>query len=84
MADIILPHDSRPNFARYGIGGEISITTLVCDLDSFQEKLMTSLGKNELPKKKCLVSFSMLQLFTIVPNIKIIIIIIIIIIIMTK
>ena len=38
------------NFARYGIGGEISATILVSISDYFQEKLMTKFFKK--PKKK--------------------------------
>ena len=38
------------NFARYGIGGEISITLLVFILDYFQDKLMAKFFKQS--KKK--------------------------------
>ena len=42
----ILAHNSRTRiFARNGIGGEISITTLVFILDYFHEKLMTKFFK---------------------------------------
>ena len=35
------PYLKNQNFSRYGIGGEISITILVFNLDYFQKKLMT-------------------------------------------
>ena len=48
----------KQNFARYGIGGEKSITTLVSILDYFQEKLINFLFKNS--KNSNLVSFWLL------------------------
>ena len=35
------PQLENQNFARYGIGGKISITILLFTLDHFQEKLIT-------------------------------------------
>ena len=50
MAKRILAHNSKnQNFARYGIGGKISITILVFTLDYLQEKLLTKFFKR--PKK---------------------------------
>ena len=45
------PKLENHNFARYGIGGEISITIIAFALDYFQEKLMTKLFKKS--KKPC-------------------------------
>ena len=40
------PQLKNQNFARHGIGSEISTTILVSILDYFQEKLMANFSKN--------------------------------------
>ena len=47
LAESILDHNSRTNFSRYGIGGEISITILVFVLDYFQEKVIKFFKKSK-------------------------------------
>ena len=56
MAKRILAHNSKnQNFARYGIGGKISITILVFTLDYLQEKLLPKFFKR--PKSPTLGPF---------------------------